>query len=177
MLNHLSQPRKHQGNHYEDHILPILSEFINTYSSQLHNIEDTIIVILLHDILEDIDRSLSKIISKIFGRRILEIIQDLTKEDYEDFSGETTAVKKKQRDEKYLTQLLNSKYFEVRVVKSIDMIQNLSCSFRYSNDDPFTLVYIKKIIMFKEVLNSSLYLQKKANKQKLNKLIYIENEK
>lgn len=173
---HINQPRKFKGNHFENHVLPICVEYLKSFSKfhKPYLVEYYLTCILLHDVLEDTSILTLKKIKEDFGNEVFLFIKAISKPSENDYPGSTIDEKKHARYVDYKSQLKKVELPEIYNIKSIDLLQNLSCSLKYAPSDNTTIKYIKKILFLKDILEDSLYLRVKLSGVEINQFVYIQ---
>lgn len=122
--SHNSQKRDSGKSYLKEHIYPITFELIDRFHTH-QDIEDIIILALLHDAIED-DKNLTKEeMLKTFGERITSYLLTLTKKEEENTSS-LSEEKKYQINKKLIKQTQKSD-FVVRIVKLADRLNNMRC--------------------------------------------------
>jgi (p)ppGpp synthase/HD superfamily hydrolase len=119
-LWHKGQTRKNDRTPYIVH--PVGVAWI---LSDVTDDEDIICAGLLHDVLEDVSLSKAADIEREFGKRTLQMVQDVS-EDKDPESNYDEKATWKERKEKYLAHLAKASD-EAKLVSCADKIHNLSC--------------------------------------------------
>ena len=153
---HKGQYRKNNKTPYWHHLQDVVRNL------EMMGIKDESIVCSgwLHDSIEDTSSDFDDV-SKNFGKKIAQIVSDLTKE---------TRLPKNQQEKNYLTQLSNSSW-QAKVVKFADILANISDLKNSELNDLQKIVQVKYKLKYLGAIKSGII----QNKKKVSNLSQAEN--
>lgn len=106
--------KRHDGHHYYYHLIDVTQILLNFGIKD----EDIITSALLHDFIEDVDWATYEYVQDMFGTRVADIVQRLTKKPGVDYKTDLDEM------EIYLTGI--QEIYESALVKTADRIHNFS---------------------------------------------------
>ena len=146
MRQHKGQYRKNNKTPYWHHLRDVVNNL------KMMGIKDESILCAgwLHDSIEDTSFDYDDV-SKFFGKKIAQIVSDLTKE---------TRLPKNQQEKNYLTQLSNSSW-QAKVVKFADILANVSDLKNSELNGSQKIVQVKYKIKYLNEIKSGIIQNKK----------------
>lgn len=105
---------RHNGEHFYYHLVDVTQDLLNLGILD----EDIITSALLHDFIEDIDWGTYEYVEQVFGHRVANIVQILTKDPSIDYKTDEEAMKK-------YVKIIES-YYETALIKTADRTHNIS---------------------------------------------------
>ena len=154
---HKGQYRKNNKTPYWYHLRDVVSNL------EMMGIKDESMLCAgwLHDSIEDTSFDFDDV-SKIFGKKIAQIVSDLTKE---------TRLPKIQQEKNYLQQLSNSSW-QAKVVKFADILANISDLQNSELTKKQKIIQVKYKIKYLGVIKSGII----QNTSKIPNLLHAENQ-
>lgn len=141
--------------HIEGHIFPVVYEFArHTYNNEIQIEEDDLVLALLHDIVENnAGQTFSfSLINTKFGTRISKLISEIT--------NPTPQASKELNDseiERYIKHLLATNNSNVHLIKSIDLLHELSSALAFRHDQEKTKRDLERFLKFVPVFQKIGY--------------------
>lgn len=113
--------QRHDGTHYYYHLVDVAQILLNFEIKD----DEIIAAALLHDFIEDVEWATYEYVEEVYGKRVADIVQLVTKDPDIDYKTDTAAM------DKYLKDI--SGMYESALIKAADRIHNFGTMSNASN--------------------------------------------